>query len=137
MPDLPLEPWRRCWRLGVVPELSTAALQALARGLADNDEAIIQGETVLPTYLPSVANLAVEAACPLSYAGWQGDGLRTVGEVEEFFEMVCGAIDLRLDEGAGCRWFINWVDETPRDVVRSLLLEEVELALNQRMKDEG
>ena len=45
---------------------------------------------------------------------------------------MCFAIDQRLGEPAGCRWFLNWFDETPRDEMRRLLLAEVARALTER-----
>jgi hypothetical protein len=48
-----------------------------------------------------------------------------VAEVEEFFARMCHEIDLALGEPAGCRWFLNFWDQAPRDVVRRELLPEV------------
>lgn len=51
----------------------------------------------------------------IGFAGWQGGcGISTVGDVEEFFARVCHEADERLKEVAGCRWFLNWYDDTPR-----------------------
>jgi hypothetical protein len=52
--------------------------------------------------------------------------------VEEFFARMCFEIDQRLGEPAGCRWFLNWFDETPREEMRQQLLAEVKRALAQR-----
>jgi hypothetical protein len=75
---------------------------------------------------------AVEGACALGYCGWQADGLRTVGEVEQFFIQSCEAADEALGEPAACRHFLNWFDETPRAEMRRGLLAEVNRALNHR-----
>src|SRR5262249_49069104 len=72
------------------------------------------------------------AACVVGYCGWQGEGLETVAEVEEFFARVCYETDQVLGEPAACRWFLNWFDETPRDEVRPELLAEVNRTLAQR-----
>jgi hypothetical protein len=80
-----------------------------------------------------VQDWPVEAACALGFSGWQGDGLETVGEVEEFFAKVCYEADVRLGEPAACRWFLNWFDDTPRDEMRRELLEEVEYSLAERL----
>jgi hypothetical protein len=64
--------------------------------------------------------------------GWQGEELKTVGEVEEFFARACFDADQRLGEPAACRWFLNWFDDTPRNRMRHELLEEIELELNKR-----
>ena len=80
-----------------------------------------------------VQDWPVEAACALGFCGWQGDELESVGQVEEFFARACFEADQRLGEPAACRWFLNWFDDTPRDHMRRDLLNEVELALAQRL----
>ena len=133
-----MESWRKVWREGVVPLLSTESLDALRQGLVNDDARLIQGATTTPPPLQCVQDWPVEAACALGYCGWQGDGLETVAEVEEFFARMCFEIDQRLGEPAGCRWFLNWFDETPRDDMRRRLLAEVNrsLALRQVGRDE-
>jgi hypothetical protein len=132
-----MESWRKVWREGVVPLLSTGSLEALRRGLLADDERLVQGATTTPPPLPSVQDWPVEAACALGYCGWQGEGLETVAEVEEFFARMCFEIDQRLGEPAGCRWFLNWFDETPRPAMRQELLGEVNLALAIRRGGEA
>jgi hypothetical protein len=127
-----MESWRKVWREGVVPLLSTSGLMALGQGLENDDPRLLQGATTTPPPLQCVQEWPVEAACALGYCGWVGDGLETVAEVEEFFARMCFEIDQRLGEPAGCRWFLNWFDETPRDEMRHQLLREVNLALAQR-----
>lgn len=69
----------------------------------------------------------------IGFAGWQGGcGISTVGDVEEFFARVCHEADERLKEVAGCRWFLNWYDDTPRGEMRRELLAEVEQELRRR-----
>jgi hypothetical protein len=130
-----MESWRKVWRDGVVPLLSTAALEALRSGLLGDDARLLQGATCTPPPLPCVQDWPVEGACALGYCGWQGEGLETVAEVEEFFARMCFEIDQRLGEPAGCRWFLNWFDETPRDEMRRELLAEVNRALAERRAD--
>jgi hypothetical protein len=124
--------WLKTWREGIAPLLSTESLIALAKALDEDDKRLIQGGTTQPPPLVSVQDWPVEAACALGYCGWQGDGLETVGEVEEYFARMCFEIDQRMGEPAGCRWFLNWFDETPREKMRVLLLEEVHLAIVSR-----
>ncbi|MBX9582421.1 MAG: hypothetical protein K2X87_19125, partial [Gemmataceae bacterium] len=69
----------------------------------------------------------------LGFCGWQGEGLESVGEVEEFFARACFEADQRLGEPAACRWFLNWFDDTPRDQMRRELLPEVDRALAERL----
>src|SRR4051794_29059827 len=132
-----MESWRKVWQDGVVPLLSDEALEALRRGLLSDDTRLVQGGATTPPPLPSVQDWPVEAACALGYCGWQGEGLETVAEVEEFFARMCFEIDQRLGEPAGCRWFLNWFDETPRDQMRRELLGEVNVALAQRQAGSG
>jgi hypothetical protein len=128
-----MEAWRKVWREGVVPQLSTAGLEALRLGLTTDDARLLQGATTTPPPLQSVQDWAVEAACAVGFCGWQGDGMETVAEVEEFFARVCFEADQALGEPAACRWFLNWFDETPRDEMRRQLLGEVTRALAQRL----
>ena len=127
-----METWRKAWRDGVAGQLSTAGLEALARALCVDDKRLLQGATTTPPPLQCVQDWKVEAACAAGFCGWQGDGLETVAEVEEFFARVCFEADQALGEPAGCRWFLNWFDETPREEMRRQLLAEVVLALKAR-----
>src|SRR5579884_2437240 len=127
-----MESWRKVWRDGVAPLLSNTALEALRRGLVSDDARLIQGATTTPPPLQCVQDWPVEAACALGYCGWQGEGLESVAEVEEYFARLCFEVDQRLGEPAACRWFLNWFDETPRDEMRNLLLAEVNRTLAQR-----
>jgi hypothetical protein len=127
-----MESWRKVWREGLVGLLSTRALEVLQRALLTNDARLMQGATTTPPPLQCVQDWPVEGACALGFCGWQGEGLETVAEVEEFFARMCFEIDQRLGEPAGCRWFLNWFDETPRDEMRRELLTEVNLALAAR-----
>jgi len=127
-----MESWRKVWRDGLAPLLSTPGVEALRRGLLTNDPQLIQGATTTPPPLPCVQDWPVEAACALGYCGWRGDQLETVAEVEEFFARTCFETDQRLGEPAGIRWFLNWFDETPRDEMRRQLLAEVNRTLAGR-----
>lgn len=127
-----MEAWRKTFREGFVPGLCTAALTALRDALAGDDQTLIQGATTQPPPLLCVQDWPVEAACAVSFAGWKGEGLETVGQVEEYFARQCFDCDQRLGEPAACRQFLNWFDDAPRDQMRRELLAEVELALAER-----
>ncbi len=118
--------------MGISPQLSDAGLEALAVALRDDDPRLVQGVTTEPLPLPHVAFWPVEATCVVGFCGWQGDGLKHVHEVEEWFGKVCIAADVAIDEMAGVRWFFNWADEVPRDVMRAALLPEVLAVLKVR-----
>src|SRR5437879_3269009 len=92
----PITAWQRAWRCGIAPNLSHKARLALRRALERDDPALIQGTTTQPPPLQAVQDWPVEAACGLGYCGWQGEGLETVAEVEEFFARVCYEADQAL-----------------------------------------
>ncbi len=127
-----MDSWRKVWRDGLAPLISTTGLEALAGALRNDDARLLQGATTTPPPLQCVQDWPVEAACALGYCGWQGEGLESVAEVEEYFARLCFEVDQRLGEPAACRWFLNWFDETPRDEMRALLLPEVNRTLAQR-----
>ncbi len=127
-----MESWRQVWREGIAPSLSTAGLQALSAGLQADDSRLVQGSTTTPPPLMTVADWPIEAACALGYCGWQAEGCKTVGEVEEYFARVCFDCDSRLKEPAACRWYLNWFDDTPRNEMRRELFIEVERELAVR-----
>lgn len=124
--------WITIWREGAAPSLSTPGLEALQKALTNDDARLLQGATTTPPPLQCVQDWPVEAACALSFCGWQGEGLETVAEVEEYFVRMCFEIDQHLGESAACRWFLNWFDETPRDEMRQKLLSEVQRSLKSR-----
>ena len=127
-----MESWRKVWRDGFAPVLSTAGLQELRKALVRDDGRLTQGATTMPPPLQCVLDWPVEGACALGYCAWQGDGLESVGEVEEFFARACFEADQRLGEPAACRWFLNWYDDTPREEMRTQLLAEVNRTLAER-----
>ncbi len=128
-----MESWRNVWREGFAPVLSTPGLTALRDPLRGDDNRLTQGSTTTPPPLLCVQDWPCEGACALGFCGWQGEGLQTVGEVEEFFAKSCYEADHRLGEPAACRHFLNWFDDTPREEMRRDLLAEVELALAARV----
>lgn len=128
--------WRTVWRKAIAPKLPNEALEALANALATDDQTLLQGVTTTPPPLQCVQDWECEGACAIGYCGWIGEGLTTVGEVEEYFARMCFEIDQTLGEPAACRWFLNWFDEAPREEVFSELLKEVELEIQNRKTHE-
>ena len=122
------------FRRGLAPQLSDRHLKVLARALREDDYRLIQCATTSPPPLWAVSGWPVEAACPIGYMGWIGDGLKTVAEVEDFFVRVCFEIDLALGEPAACRFFLVPWDETPRAQARQELLELVEAEQQRRLE---
>ena len=128
-----METWRFVWREGFAPVLSTAGLRSLRAALVTDDPRLSQGATTTPPPLACVQDWPCEGCCGLGWCGWQGEGLETVGEVEEYFARLCYEADCRLGEPAACRWFLNWFDDTPRDEMRRELLAELDLVLADRI----
>ena len=128
-----MESWVRAWREGVAPLLPTKGLEALARALADDDKRLLQSAITDPPPRNCLREWPVEAACAVSFAGWQGNGLATVAEVEEFFAGTCFEADDRLGEVAGCRALLNEWDDTPRGQLAAKFLPEVRRTLAERM----
>lgn len=128
-----MERWREVWREAIVPLLSTNSLVALRWGIMNNDHRLIRGTTVYPIPVSSNADETPVSACAIGYCGWQGEGLNTVAEVEEFFARMCIEIDTRMNEPAGCRWWLNWFDSTPKEEVWREMLHEIDLALEGRV----
>lgn len=130
-----MESWRKVWREGISPHLSTPGLEALREVLVSNDHRLTQGSTTTPPPLQCVQDWPLEAACAIGVCGWLGDHLETVGEVEEYFAQVCSECDMQLGEQAACRWFLNWFDDTPREEMRYQLLAEIDLELAIREEE--
>lgn len=124
--------WINVWRNGLAPQLSTGALAALRQAMARDDSRLIQHATCSPPPSDVFAGDAVEGACALGFCGWQGEGLDTVGAIEDFYIRTCQAADEALGEPAACRYFLNWFDETPRSEMRWHLLHEIDRVLNGR-----
>jgi hypothetical protein len=116
--------WIPAWRAAAAL-LSPESIAALRAAIANDDPRLIQGATTTPPPLQCVQDWPVEAACALGFCGWQGDGLVTVAEVEDFFAKMCFEIDCNLGEPAVCRHLRNWYYETPRDEMRRELLAEI------------
>lgn len=127
-----MESWQTVWEKGFQPRVSTPGLEALARALREDDPALLQGQTTEPPPLMCVQDWPVTGACALGFCGWKGDGLATVGAVEEYFARACFACDQAVGEPAGCRWLLNWFDETDRPEVRAKLLPVIEAELARR-----
>lgn len=128
-----MDRWREVFRKGIAPQLTAKELAALARGLKENDQALIQGATTdpLPSYFCQnpAADPYPKGACPLAYGGWKGSNLQTVDEVEDYFLNVSGHCNTLMDDPAAICALLSFWDETPREQARQALLEEVLLAL--------
>lgn len=127
-----MESWRRVWREGVAPQLSDAGLGALRGGLESDDPQLIRGDTTAPPPILAVRDWPCEGGCAIAYPFWKGDGLETVGEVEEKFALVSYEAARLLGEDSAIRYFANWFDGAPWKEVRESLLAEVNLEIERR-----
>src|SRR5216683_6958278 len=109
-----MEKWRRIWREGLAPNLSRAGLLALQSALLDNDPRLLQGAVSSPPTLDALRDCAVNGTCAIGWCGWQGERLRSVGQIEEYFHRICDAADAAFGEPAACRFFLNWYDAAAR-----------------------
>ena len=127
-----MESWRFVWRNGFAPLLSTSGLDALRKALKRDDPRVLQGETTAPLAVNANRFRKLEGCCALGYCAWRGEGLDSVGEIDQQFGELCAEADSRLGEPAASRHFLNWYDDAPRDAMRSGLLTEVERTLRER-----
>jgi hypothetical protein len=130
-----MESWRTVFREGFSPSFSLEGLEALRDALEEDSPKLVQGSSTTPPPLMCVQDWPVEAACAVTYTGWQGGknpDCKLVGAAEEHFARMCFEADQRLGEAAACRWFLNWFDDCPRDEMRRELLAEVERAILER-----
>jgi hypothetical protein len=129
-----MQDWKVVWR-ETAPLISTPGLLALKEALERDDPKLLQKVTTSPPPLAYVQDWPIEGACPLTYTGWKGDGLETVGECEEYFAYLCAGIDIRMGEPAGCRWLLNQIDDWSREDLIKNLLPEVKLSIERRLSD--
>lgn len=99
--------------------------KALRSALLRDDWRLLQGLTVSPPPLAIFADSNVEGACVLGYCGWKGENCKTVAQVAEYQERLCLVADEVLDEPGASRYFLSWIDETPRSEMRRQLLAEL------------
>lgn len=146
-PETP-DKWRKAWRVGFAPLFSDGLLWQLLEACETDDVRLTQGSTTTPPPLMCVADWPVEAACALGFLGACDNGgfdkdrngkpvancktPATVGKAEEFFAKACFDADQRVGEPAACRWFLNWFDDQPREVMRAELAAEIRRELNRR-----
>jgi hypothetical protein len=132
-----MESWRFAWRNGFAPNISTIGMMGLQEALVKDDPKLLQGATSQPPPLMCVQDWKCEATDAIGFCGFSEHlsthgSVPSVGEIEQYFARRCSEADQKLGEPAACRLFLNWWDDTPRDEVRNLLLEEINLELKNR-----
>lgn len=127
-----MESWRSVWRAGFGKLLPVDGLQALRRALETDDADLLQGCTTRPPALNCTQDWPVDGCCAVSYTYWKGEHLRSVGNIGQAFSKACFETDRLIDEESGCRFFLRWFDDTPREEMRRELLAEVDITLMER-----
>jgi hypothetical protein len=129
--------WQTVFPEGIAPQLSTRALEELHKALTRNDPALLQGQTTDPLPCPETDPRPVAAACPIALAGWRGERLRSVAEVEGFFAQVVRKAGKALGEPEAVRSFFEFTDTADRETFLRELRAEVGLALAERLGKPG
>ncbi len=137
--------WKHVWRAGLAPIIGTESLKALLVAARTDDKHLAQGSTTTPPPLMCVQDWPVEAACALGFCGAVENGgfshtspnPATVGQCEERFAELCFNADQRLGAPAAVRMFLNWFDDTARDVMLRELASELEAIISEREHGEG
>ena len=132
--------WQTVWRKGIAPQLDRHGIEELRIALIIDDSRLIQGTTTCPNIMDHNPGRACEAGCGIAFPIWQADTEQDIHDISEKFSLVCDKCDADLLNATGdevaCRFFINWFDDTPRQIMRKLLLDEVELWLAEHPKEE-
>jgi hypothetical protein len=98
-----MESWRRVWREGFVPGISTPGLEALRKALVEDDPRLIQGATTSPPPLQCVEDWPVEGACAVGYCGWAEIEIGLNAEAQSVRPEGCKEIPLTKGK-------VAWVD---------------------------
>jgi hypothetical protein len=125
------EIWKLIWVKAIAPLLDDRQIDLLAEAIERDDPRLLQGATTTPPPLACVQDWPADKCCALSFTGMAA-GLKTVGEIEEYFARMCFEIDQRWGEPAACRYFLNWYDETPREIALPRLARACRETLAQR-----
>src|SRR5436305_2026004 len=84
---MPLPPFHpRAFRIGVVPFISDAGLNAMRHALRRRPDLLVMGTSVSPPALAQFGSSAPVGACLVGIAGWLGERLGTALGVAEFFD---------------------------------------------------
>lgn len=124
--------WKKVFRDGIAPSLSDDSLEYLLGALERDDPELVQGSTTVPPPLMIYHDYDCNGGCAVAYAIWKGEGIRLIGELEEKWAAVLWEADQRLGEPAAVRYFLNFWDDTPREVVRRELSAEIWRIMRER-----
>jgi hypothetical protein len=129
--DERMEAWRRVWRLGIAPRLSTAGLEGLRDALINDDPRLIAGAATIPPALACCVNDPLQSCCPVCFGLLDGEppGALLVGEMESRFVKACLKADQLCGMPGAVSMLLNAIDEWTRPQLIANLLPEVLIAL--------
>lgn len=119
-----LEPWRKCWRNAIAPQLPKNGLKALRKAILKNSPRVIQHEIFC------LRDNKIYGGCAVGYALWKGCHYTAVYDIIQHYNTICEKTDRQLKKLGAHADFFDWFDNNPLEQVLPLLLEEIDLALN-------
>jgi hypothetical protein len=135
--DEPMESWRRVFRQGILPHVSSKGLEGLQRALERNDARILMGASTNPPALSFNEHEPLEGCCPIGWLLLEGKPpySLSVGTLDQMFGQLCWKCEQACGLPASIGFFLRWWDEGPRESVRAALLVEVNAALIGRIPE--
>jgi hypothetical protein len=129
--DEPMDAWRRVWRLGIAPRLSTAGLEGLRDALIRDDPSLVTGTTTVPPPLACCANEPLSGCCPICFALLESKAPETcrVFDMEGRFTRTCLEADRLCGMPGAVSYLLNAIDGWSRLEMIGSLLPEVLIAL--------
>jgi hypothetical protein len=124
-----MKKWQLAFR-HAAKSLSLDGLQALLKALRDDDDALEQGTTTVPTWFYGCREVACEGGCAIGFAAWKS-GAVWARDVQAAFLRVCDSFDGM--DGLTLGDFTGWFDHTPRDQMRAELIQVVEAVITERV----
>lgn len=122
----------KIFREGLAPILSLEGLLALERAMETDDPRLLQGGTTEPPPFSFCADWKPARACLIALPYWLGDGLETLGEIEEAFARTCHEIHLRTGIINAAGELLTPYDTMPREEMIATFLPEVKAAIASR-----
>lgn len=123
------------WHRGIAKAMTLRELEALRRGLRDDDGRLVQGSTYRPSLDEARPDALPVCGCAIVYAAWQGcdnPAEATIEQVDRRFVEIIHEAERIASAMNEARWFLTWFDYYMRRDVFAGLLREVEIAIAAR-----
>jgi hypothetical protein len=121
--------WRTAW-MELEARLSLPVLEAMLDGIESADPRLVQGVTHLPPLSLAPADAAPACGCLVGYGLWIGEGLRSIGEIDERVRQINRAVT-NMPAVMG-RVIDAWDGASSIDAARQLFRPVVRAALERR-----